>query len=120
MSYEEFAKIYTGILQKFSKKLKQNRFAIVTISDVRDKKGFYRDLTGLTKQAFSEMGVNFYNDIILVNTLGSGAMRARKQMNTGRKVIRSHQNVLVFYKGDPKNIKQEFGPLAVLDNLEEE
>ena len=47
-------------------------------------------------------------------------MRARKQMNTGRKVIRSHQNVLVFYKGDPKNIKQEFGPLAVLDNLEEE
>lgn len=120
MSYEEFAKIYTVILQKFSKKLKQNRFAIVTISDVRDKKGFYRDLTGLTKQAFSEMGVNFYNDIILVNTLGSGAMRARKQMNTGRKVIRSHQNVLVFYKGDPKNIKQEFGPLAVLDNLEEE
>lgn len=120
MSYEEFAKIYTGILQKFSKKLKQNRFAIVTISDVRDKKGFYRDLTGLTKQAFSEMGVNFYNDIILVNTLASGAMRARKQMNAGRKVIRNHQNVLVFYKGDPKNIKQEFGPLAVLDNLEEE
>lgn len=120
MSYEEFAKIYSSILQKFSKKLKQNRFAIVTISDVRDKKGFYRDLTGLTKQAFSESGVNFYNDIILVNALGSGALIARKQMNTGRKVVRSHQNVLVFYKGDPKNIKQEFGPLAVLDNLEED
>lgn len=119
MSYEEFSDIYTRILQKFSKKLKNNRFAIVTISDVRDKKGFYRDLTGLTKQAFEAEGILFYNDIILLNILGSGGMRARKQMNSGRKVVRSHQNVLVFYKGNPKEINKEFGDLAVLEKLQE-
>lgn len=84
------------------------------------KKGFYRDLTGVTKQAFFECGVMFYNDIILINSFGSGVFRARRQMNSGRKVIRSHQNVLVFYKGDPKKIKEEFGDLAVLENLEED
>lgn len=120
MSYDEFCSMYTKILQKFANKLKSNRFAIVTISDVRDKKGFYRDLTGVTKQAFFECGVMFYNDIILINSFGSGVFRARRQMNSGRKVIRSHQNVLVFYKGDPKKIKEEFGDLAVLENLEED
>lgn len=47
-------------------------------------------------------------------------MRARKQMNSGRKVIRSHQSVLVFFKGDPKTIKHEFGDLAALENLEDD
>lgn len=108
------------IFKKFAKKLKNNRFAIVTISDVRDKKGFYRDLTGVTKRAFESAGVMFYNDIVLINVLGSGAMRARKQMNSGRKVIRSHQSVLVFFKGDPKTIKHEFGDLAALENLEDD
>lgn len=120
MGYDEFCEIYSDILRKFARKLKNNRFAIVTISDVRDKKGFYRDLTGVTKRAFESAGVMFYNDIVLINTLGSGAMRARKQMNSGRKVIRSHQSVLVFFKGDPKNIKQEFGELAALENLEDD
>lgn len=94
--------------------------ASLTISDVRDKKGFYRDLTGVTKRAFESAGVMFYNDIVLINVLGSGAMRARKQMNSGRKVIRSHQSVLVFFKGDPKTIKHEFGDLAALENLEDD
>lgn len=119
MTYEEFREAYTTILKKFANKLKDNRFAIVVISDVRDKKGYYRDLTGITKQAFEESGAYFYNDIILVNVTGSGALRARKQMNSGRKVIRTHQNVLVFFKGNPKEIKNEFGPIALLDKLED-
>ena len=120
MTYDDFCLIYTEILKKFSNKLKENRFAIVTISDVRDKKGFYRDLTGVTKAAFEQSGLYFYNDIILINTIGSGAIRARRQMNNSRKVIRSHQNVLVFYKGDPKKINEHFGDLASLEMLEEE
>lgn len=119
MTYEDFCEAYTTILKKFANKLKDNRFAIVVISDVRDKRGYYRDLTGITKQAFKEIGALFYNDIILVNVTGSGALRARKQMNSGRKVIRTHQNVLVFFKGNPKEIKSEFGPIALLDKLED-
>ena len=114
MDYQDFVEIYSEILKKSARKLKQNRFAVVTISDVRDKQGFYRDLTGLTKQAFAEEGVFFYNDMILLNTAGSAALRARKTM-ANRKVVRIHQNVLVFYKGDTRQIKDHFAPLETLD-----
>lgn len=115
MSYEEFAEVYSEILKRSARKLKDNRFAVVTISDVRDKKGFYHDLTGLTKRAFSTEGLYFYNDMILLNAVGSGSLRARRLMNN-RKVTRMHQNVLVFYKGNPKNINQHFEVLETLDD----
>ena len=115
MSYEEFAEVYSEILKRSARKLKDNRFAVVTISDVRDKKGFYQDLTGLTKRAFSKEGLYFYNDMILLNAVGSGSLRARRLMNN-RKVTRMHQNVLVFYKGNPKNINQHFEVLETLDD----
>ncbi|NQE01842.1 DNA methyltransferase [Enterococcus gallinarum] len=115
MSYEEFGEVYSEILKRSARKLKDNRFAVVTISDVRDKKGFYRDLTGLTKQAFSEEGLFFYNDMILLNTAGSAALRARQSMNN-RKVVRIHQNVLVFYKGNPQKISKHFEALETLDD----
>lgn len=67
MEYEDFEEVYKEILVKTVDKLKNNRFAIVVISDVRDKKGFYRDLVGLTKEAMKESGALFYNDIILKN-----------------------------------------------------
>jgi hypothetical protein len=52
-------------------------------------------------------GTVFYNDIILVNPIGTAALRARRNMAM-RKVVRIHQNVLVFYKGDMKKIKETF------------
>ena len=116
MDYDDFVKIYSEILGKFANKLKDNRFAIVTISDVRDKKGFYRDLTGVTKEAFKDKGLNFYNDLILVNSVGSAALRARRGM-ANRKVARTHQNVLVFFKGDVKNIKQDFDEMTDFDDI---
>ncbi|MGE6260885.1 DNA methyltransferase [Heyndrickxia sporothermodurans] len=115
MSYEDFAEVYSEILKKGARKLKHNRFAVVVISDVRNNKGFYRDLTGLTKQAFKDEGVLFYNDLILLNVVGSGALRARNQMKN-RKVVRMHQNVLVFYKGEPREIKEHFPILETLEN----
>ncbi|ELT8937007.1 DNA modification methylase [Enterococcus faecalis] len=115
MSYEEFAEVYSEILKRSAKKLKDNRFAVITISDVRDKKGFYQDLTGLTKRAFSTEGLYFYNDMILLNTAGSAALRARQSMNN-RKVVRIHQNVLVFYKGNPQKISKHFEALETLDD----
>ncbi|EAC5583529.1 chromosome partitioning protein ParB [Listeria monocytogenes] len=119
MEYEEFIKVYSEILDKGANKLKDNRFAIVVISDVRDKAGFYRDLTGLTKSIFEKNGIYFYNDLILLNSLGSGALRARRNMRN-RKLVRIHQNVLVFYKGNPDEIQEHFPILEVLeDNLEE-
>lgn len=97
MDYEDFARIYRNILMGAARKLKRGRFAIVTISDVRDKNGYYRDLPGLTKQIMLDAGLNIYNEMILVNAIGSAGLRARRNM-ANKKVTRIHQNVLTFYK----------------------
>jgi len=49
--------------------------------------------------------------MILVNVLGSLPIRVSRQFNNTRKIGKCHQNVLVFYKGDVKNIKKNFPEL---------
>lgn len=49
--------------------------------------------------------------MILVTTIGSLAIRVTKQFNVSRKIGKHHQNVLVFYKGDPKLIRENFPEL---------
>lgn len=109
MSEEEFFKVYGGIIQNTYKKLRKNRFAIIVISEVRDKKmGNYVGFIPKTIDLMVKAGYLYYNEIILKNSVGSLPMRAGKAMNSGRKVGRMHQNVLVFYKGDPKMIKEDY------------
>ena len=108
MSFDDFKKSYSEILKKCFKKLKNNRFGIVVIGDVRDKKGFYRNLIDITKQAICDENIGFYNDIILLNSLASASLRAEGQFTASRKVVKVHQNVLVFYKGNVKEIKNNF------------
>ena len=58
-----------------------------------------------------EAGYQFWNEMILVNSAGTLPLRAKKAMQSNRKVGRMHQNVLVFYKGNQKDIKNEFGDI---------
>jgi len=111
MSHDDFFKMYSKILQNTYKKLKNNRFAVVVTSEVRNKNGEYIQLVGKTIDLMVKAGFMFYNDLILVNSVGTLPLRVGKQMNSGRKVGRRHQNILVFYKGDPKKIKENFSEL---------
>jgi DNA modification methylase len=122
MSYDDFIKIYREIIRKSCDKLKQDRFAVFVVGDVRDKTGFYYDFISDTKQAFINSGLKLYNELILVEMVGNLAMRAGRYMNGSRKVGKQHQNVLVFYKGNPKNIKQNYPELDlsyIEDQIEE-
>lgn len=38
-------------------------------------------------------------------------MKVSKQFNSSRKIGKTHQNVLVFYKGDIKNINKNYHEL---------
>jgi hypothetical protein len=49
--------------------------------------------------------------MILVNMIGNLPMRAVKYFNGSRKIGKQHQKVLVFYKGNPKNIKANYPEL---------
>lgn len=113
MKPKDFFKVYRQILTNASKKVKDNRFAVIVVSEVRCKKtGRYLHLVKNTIDIMEDAGWMYYNDIILVNSVGTLPLRVNAQMNTGRKVGRRHQNVLVFYKGDAKEIKNNFHELV--------
>ena len=111
MDYPEFLQAYKAIIWKSCSLLKLNRFAVFVVGEVRDKSGVYRSFVPDTIAAFQEAGLHYYNEMILVNNIGSLAMRAGKQFSNSRKIGKQHQNVLVFYKGDLSKIKENFPEL---------
>ena len=120
MNFADFSRKYTEILTIAGRKVKRNRFAVIVIGDCRDKNGFYMNLIDLTKKAFLNNGFGFYNHIILVEQLGNACFRMRKQFNGSRKVVKCHQDVLVFYKGDVKTIKQNYVDVQIPETDESE
>jgi DNA modification methylase len=105
MEYNQFLDIYRSIIFKAVQHLKKDRFAVFVVGDIRDKGGFYKGFVSDTIKAFEAAGARFYNDIILKQPLGTAMLRANKIFNSKRKTIKVHENVLVFYKGDPDNIR---------------
>lgn len=108
MRYSDFLKAYQEIIAISCRKLKQNRFAVFVVGDIRDSKGAYRDFISDTKRIFRDCGLCLYNEIILLNQLCTAPMRAGKPFSANRKTAKVHQNVLVFYKGKPGEIRNNF------------
>lgn len=116
-SYEEFLKILENAFSGAIKTLKENRFAAIVVSNIRNTKtGCYRNFVDDVIRLFQRNGMEFYNDIILVDVVGSASQRAAHNMKN-RKVVKVHQNVLIFYKGDPKKIKEVFSNDVFVDNF---
>jgi len=114
--YNAFIDMYEESMKNAIQKLKNNRFMIYTITNIRDKHGFYRDFVCDTIRLAKKHGLHFYNDIILINSVGTLAMRINRQFSAYRKVGKMHQNVLVFYKGnDFKQINEVFGNIDTGD-----
>ena len=97
---DDFTLKYESIIKKSCDKLKKDGFAIFVVGDVRDKKtGYYKDFITITKMAFYKAGLKLYNEAILLeNGLNTAAMRADKQFTAGKKLVKVHQNVLIFKK----------------------
>lgn len=110
-SYGEFLKILENAFTDAVKCLKDDRFAVIVVGDVRDKKtGLYYDFIGDIKRIFRNAGMGLYNDIIYHECINTARFRCNRQMVT-RKTVKVHQNVLVFYKGDTSKIKENFPPI---------
>lgn len=107
-SYDDFIQILRNAFTAAISCLKENRFAVIVVGDVRDKStGFYYDFCGDIKRIFKDSGMSLYNEIILIETGASTALRASRYMES-RKVAKMHQNILVFYKGKTKDIKKHY------------
>ena len=115
-TYEEFIAILDNAFKAAFGCLKENRFAVVVLGDVRSKKdGSYYDFGGDVKRIFREAGAHLYNELILIEMSSSVALRAKKYMES-RKVVKMHQNILVFYKGDPAKVRNEFAPIEITED----
>ena len=109
LPYAEFLASYKEIISKTSALLKPDRFACFVVGDVRDKKGNYYNFVGDTVQAFLDAGLYYYNEAILVTAVGSLPIRVGKQFSASRKLGKTHQNVLVFVKGNGKAAAEACG-----------
>ncbi len=109
LKYPEFLAAYQAIVAASVAMLKPDRFAVFVVGDIRDKRGFYRNFIGDTVAAFQAAGATLYNEAILVTAVGSLPIRVGKQFGSYRKLGKTHQNVLVFFNGDPKRIPHDFG-----------
>lgn len=113
-SYQEFLNIIDEAITQSLTCLRKNRFAVVIVSDVRDRAGAYscfpEDIIGI----FRKRGCLLWNDIVYLNNDSHAQLRAAQYMNR-RKVVRMHQRVLVFYNGRPSAIHKYFTKLNGYD-----
>ena len=116
-TYEEFNDKISQCINKAVNKLKSDRFAVCVVGEIRGKKGGYQNFVSDTINNFIDAGMLYYNDIILATQMGSSPRRAPRTMRN-RKISKVHQNVLVFYKGDMKNIQNNFEDLYFEEVLE--
>jgi DNA modification methylase len=100
MSWDDFLTTYESIITRSLKKLHNDRFAAIVVSDVRNKEGNYAGLNRKTIEIFEQCGCYLYNEMILLQEPATAAMRAFNYMNTSRKIAKCHQYVYVFIKGD--------------------
>lgn len=110
MEYHTFVAEYRRIILRAVNRLRDNRFACFVVGDFRDPKGFYRNFVAETTAAFEMCGAKLYNEAVLVTPTGSAAMRVTKQFSVSRKMCKTHQNVLVFCKGDPREAARAVSP----------
>lgn len=113
LGYDEFKRDYTQIIAETCALLKQDRFACFVVGDVRDKRGAYQNFVGDTVEAFRAAGLEYYNEAILITAVGSLPIRAGRAFSATRKLGKTHQNVLVFVKGDAKRATEACGVVEV-------
>lgn len=102
LAYPEFRAAYGEIIAASCSRLRMDRFACFVVGDARDKKGFYYGLPWHTVDAFERAGLRLYNEAVLITAVGSLPVRATRQFESGRKLGKTHQNIFVFVKGDPR------------------
>jgi hypothetical protein len=114
--YAGFLEAYRDIIAQSVGLLAEDRFACIVVGDVRGgKEGYYHGFVEDTVRAFEDAGARKYNEAILITAVGSLPIRAGKQFEAGRKLGKTHQNVLVFCKGDPRKATEAVGPVDVYD-----
>ncbi|WP_299373127.1 hypothetical protein [uncultured Kiloniella sp.] len=117
LPFDTFAGALKHSIKQASKRLKENRFAVYVVSDIRDKEGNYLCLPDIVRSAGIEAGLKVHGEIVLLNALGTLPLRVRGSFTKSRRFGRAHQNVIVFVKGDPRAANEAIGAVECNDPL---
>lgn len=101
-SYEDFRAGMQTAITGAAALLRDNRYLVVVIGDVRDKRGAFLGLHHDTAAQMRAAGLTVLNEIVLLDPIGSVPLRAARPFLSARKVATTHQHVLVAVKGDQK------------------
>jgi len=107
VSYEDFELSVCRVARHCAVFLKPSRFACIVIQDVRDEKGFYRDMPGHFIHAFKIEGMKLYNDAAILQPIGTASLRVGSMFRPRRKLCAVHARLLVFCKGEPPKLGEE-------------
>ena len=114
MDYAKFKDAYFEIIKKTCTTLKEDSFAVIVVGEFRNKKtGNYENFISDTVDAFLKAGMGYYNEMILVTAIGSLPLRAGRTFKSTRKIGKTHQNILVFVKGDAKKAAGKCGDFGL-------
>lgn len=115
-SYAEFLALLEKAFEESIKCLKKNRFAIVVMSAVRDKKGYYQDIPSDITRIFEKNGCHLYNQLILIDSGATLALRVGNSMKN-RKVGRQHQEVLVYFNGEDNLLYEDINEFKTIGKI---
>jgi hypothetical protein len=113
MSYDGFDEVYARIIAGVAKALKPNRFAVFVTGDARDNRGALHDLRGSTIRAAVAAGLVYASGAVLVSPVGTAAVMAGRTFTGTRGLARTHQDVLVFCKGNRAEAAKACGDVDV-------
>jgi hypothetical protein len=119
-TYEEFMRGFGAAMAGAVARLRNNRFVVIVVGELRGKFGACHGFVPDTIKLMQSLGCPLYNEGVFITPVGSLPVRAGKPFSLGRKLGKAHQNLLVFYKGDPRKIKMVFPttlPVADLPGL---
>ena len=117
MTYEDFREMHARIIAEACGMLADNRFAVWVVGEVRGPDGSYRGFVRDTITAFEDADLKLWNDAVLVTAIGSLPIRVGTQFIKSRKLGKTHQNALVFYKGALTEFRKEWALKPIHHNV---
>jgi hypothetical protein len=112
-SYEIFRDMLFAGYKKAIEALNDNCFFVVMTGDSRDKNGAYYGCEAEHELFFRDQGLHIYNKIVYLECEFTRLAQAKVTLNY-RKFPKREQKILVFYKGDIKNISELYPKIGRL------
>ena len=112
-TYEKFKDTLFKGYENALKVLNDDCFFVVMVGDSRDKDGAYYGIEAEHELFFKQKGLHIYNKITYLESEFTRRAQAKTTLNY-RKFPKTEQKILVFYKGNIKNIREKYQTIGRL------